>query len=30
MAGAKDSYSTPISTGTNDIVVTVAVSYTID
>jgi uncharacterized protein YggE len=29
-AGAKDSYSTPISTGTNDIVVTVAVSYTID
>ncbi len=30
-AGAmKDSYSTPISTGTNDVVVTVAVSYTID
>ncbi len=26
----KDSYATPISTGTNDVVVTVAVSYTID
>ncbi len=29
-AGTKDSYSTPIQTGTNDIVVTVAVSYVIE
>jgi hypothetical protein len=27
---AKDAYATPISTGTNDVVVTVAVAYTID